>query len=384
MKREKIQATLFDSSEQTLKSRTLLINKSKLLEVLDNLLALESLQELKIALRDLRSHLVSPDRDTIGVLNIDSNGDTVEMKYGYLMGELSQIEQALTLERARYYLERLKKALTEIKTNRINDINLNRWKEYDEILTDSLWVFDKRDTSGAHLAWYWGNFVPQIPRQLMLRYTKKGDWVLDPFLGSGTTLIECRKLGRNGIGVEINPEVAKRAEQLVAREPNKFRVKTDIVIGDSARVNFRDLFRERHIAKAQLVIMHPPYHDIITFSDDPGDLSRASSVDEFLKMFGRVLDNVTPFLEDGRYLGVVIGDKYSKGEWIPLGFYVMNEVLTRGNFVLKSIVVKNFEETRAKRNQKELWRYRALVGGFYVFKHEYILLFRKKGRRRKR
>ena len=143
MKREKIQATLFDSSEQTLKSRTLLINKSKLLEVLDNLLALESLQELKIALRDLRSHLVSPDRDTIGVLNIDSNGDTVEMKYGYLMGELSQIEQALTLERARYYLGRLKKALTEIKTNRINDINLNRWKEYDEILTDSLWVFDR-------------------------------------------------------------------------------------------------------------------------------------------------------------------------------------------------------------------------------------------------
>ncbi len=142
MKREKIQATLFDSSEQTLQSRILLINRSKLLEVLDNLLALESLQELKIALRDLRSHLVSPDRDTIGVLNIDSNGDTVKMKYSYLMGELSQIEQALTLERARYYLERLKKALTEIKTNKVNDINLNRWKEYDEILTDSLWVFD--------------------------------------------------------------------------------------------------------------------------------------------------------------------------------------------------------------------------------------------------
>jgi len=45
---------------------------------------------------------------------------------------------------------------------------------------------------------------------------------------------------------------------------------------------------------------------------------------------------------------------------------------------LKSIVVKNFEETRGKRNQKELWRYRALVGGFYVFKHEYIFIFQKK------
>jgi hypothetical protein len=55
----------------------------------------------------------------------------------------------------------------------------------------------------------------------------------------------------------------------------------------------------------------------------------------------------------------------------------MSEVLERG-YSLKSIVVKNFEETRAKRDQKQLWRYRALVGGFYIFKHEYIFLFRKK------
>jgi hypothetical protein len=55
----------------------------------------------------------------------------------------------------------------------------------------------------------------------------------------------------------------------------------------------------------------------------------------------------------------------------------MNEVLKRG-YLLKSIIVKNFEETRGKRNQKELWRYRALAGGFYVFKHEYIMLFQKK------
>ncbi len=54
----------------------------------------------------------------------------------------------------------------------------------------------------------------------------------------------------------------------------------------------------------------------------------------------------------------------------------MNEVLKSG-FSLKSIVVKNFEETSGKRNQKELWRYRALAGGFFVFKHEYIFIFQK-------
>lgn len=77
----------------------------------------------------------------------------------------------------------------------------------------------------------------------------------------------------------------------------------------------------------------------------------AKSTDEFLKMFGEVVDNATPFLEKGRYFALVIGDKYSKGEWIPLGFYCMQEVLKR-RYLLKSIIVKNFEETRGKRNQK--------------------------------
>ena len=72
-----------------------------------------------------------------------------------------------------------------------------------------------------------------------------------------------------------------------------------------------------------------------------------------------------------------IGDKYARCEWIPLGFQTMNEVLKRG-YSLKSIIVKNFEDTTAKRSQKELWKYRALVGGFYIFKHEYIFVFRKR------
>ena len=53
--------------------------------------------------------------------------------------------------------------------------------------------------------------------------------------------------------------------------------------------------------------------------------------------------------------------------------------MLKHDFALKSIVVKNFEQTSAKRNQQELWKYRALAGGFYVFKHEYIFVFCKKG-----
>jgi len=209
---------------------------------------------------------------------------------------------------------------------------------------------------------------------MMLRFTKRGEWVVDPFVGSGTTLIECRRLGRNGIGVELNEEVVVKTKELIEKEPNKFSIISDVIVGDSSKINFKEILKEKGISKVQLLIMHPPYHDIIRFSEDQNDLSNAQTVEEFLEMFGRVIDKTYPILEKGRYLVVVIGDKYSKGEWIPLGFYVMNEVLKRG-YKLKSIIVKNFKETRAKHNQEKLWRYRALAGGFYVFKHEYILLF---------
>lgn len=122
--------------------------------------------------------------------------------------------------------------------------------------------------------------------------------------------------------------------------------------------------------------MHPPYWDIIKFSENPNDLSNANTIDSFLDLLGKVVDNTYDILDNERYMALVIGDKYSKGEWIPLGFYCMQEVLKRG-YLLKSIIVKNFEETKGKMNQKELWRYRALAGGFYVFKHEYIFLFQK-------
>jgi len=369
--------TLFNCSDFTPIKRPLIINKSKILSLVEKLKSEESLSSLRNSVFRLESNLRSVKTDKLGLLNITTNGDTITISQKYIFDQLNQIVESQTFDRAKYYVERLVKALTEVRTSKINDINLNRWKEYDDIRTDSLWIMDKRDSTGVHTAGYWGNFIPQIPNQMLKRYTKKGDWVLDPFVGCGTTLIESQRLGRNGIGVDLQETVAQKARELISSEPNRHNVITKVLTADSAELDFKTLLKKHNQKAVQLLIMHPPYFDIIKFSKHPRDLSNAPSVDKFLEMMRTIVDNASCVLEKGRHLILVIGDKYSKGEWIPLGFLTMNEILQRG-FLLKSIIVKNFEETTAKRNQKELWRYRALVGGFYIFKHEYIFVFRKK------
>ena len=304
------------------------------------------------------------------------NGDKEKLNVPLVLGELEQILSTRTMERTKYYINRLIKSLSEIKTGNVNDLNLNRWKEYDDLITDSLWILNKRDKSGAHNAGYWGNFIPQIPNQFLRRYTKKDEWVLDPFLGSGTTLIECKRLGRNGIGIEIQPDVVKMAKENIRKEKTPHKVKTEIITADSTSLDFSKELSKRKIKSVQFVIIHPPYWDIIKFSDKKNDLSNAESVEDFLAMLGKVSDNALSVLDKGRYFAVVIGDKYSDGEWIPLGFYLMNDLIKK-DYKLKSTIVKNFDETKGKMNQKELWRYRALAGGFYIFKHEYIFLFQK-------
>lgn len=353
-----------------------ILNKDRFLQILSHIENYKDNSKIKSVISKMINIVQRPKNDTLAILNISSDGETIKINDKVILAALNQILESQTTERAKYYINRLKQSLTEIKTNKINDINLNRWKEYEDILTDSLWILDKRDNSGAHNAGYWGNFIPQIPNQFLRRYTKQGEWALDPFLGSGTTLIECKRLGRNGIGIDLSNEVVELSNKNINNEKNPYDVKTEIINADSSDINIKNELLKRNIKSVQFLILHPPYWNIIKFSDNPKDLSNAKTAENFLNSFGKVIDNTCQFLDINRYFAIVIGDKYSKGEWIPLGFNVMNEVLKKG-YLLKSIIVKNFDETKGKMNQKELWRYRALVGGFYVFKHEYIFLFKK-------
>lgn len=256
-----------------------------------------------------------------------------------------------------------------------NDLEMKNWKDYTDIYTDSLWIINRRDNSGVHNGKYHGNFVPQIPHQLFSRYTKKGDWILDPFMGSGTSLIEAQRMDRNSIGIELQKDVALEAESRIIQE-KKDEVSTIVINDNSKTCDIEVILKEHNINNVQFVIFHPPYWDIIHFSEDKNEISNSDSLEKFLYSFGEIIDNTTKYLEKNRYCAVVIGDKYSNSQITPLGFYCMNLFLER-KFMLKAIIVKNFGDTEGKSNQQALWRYRAMSADYYVFKHEYIMVFKK-------
>ncbi|HEY75855.1 MAG TPA: DNA methylase [Thermoflexia bacterium] len=263
-----------------------------------------------------------------------------------------------------------------------SDIDLSRWREYDHIWTDSLWLIPARDRTGGHQLDYHGGFVPQIATQTFLRYTRRDDVVLDLFLGSGTSAIEAVRLERRLIGVELRADLVERVRSKIPADLLGRRIV--ILQGDSTQRETANLVRQTLDAMgtthAHLLVLHPPYHDIIRFSDDPADLSNAPDLGAFLDRFEVVARHGFDLLEPGRFAVLVIGDKYARGELIPLGFYCL-ERMRRAGFRPKAIVVKNIVgNERGKGRASNLWRYRALAGGYYLFKHEYVMIFQRPAR----
>lgn len=236
---------------------------------------------------------------------------------------------------------------------KINDLDLSKenWKKTkDKILTDSLWIIPKRNNKYGSNKFH-GNFISEIPEQFILRYTKKGEIVWDCFGGSGTTQDVAKELGRLCISNDVNP----------IREKG-------IVLGDTRNFNPG--------MNVQLVIMHPPYAGIIRFSDRDDDISNGDTPEEFYPKFEECVKNVLKYLEDERYLILIMGDCYLKGTYIPMAFECMN-ICRKNGLQLKAEIIKNMEGN-SNNKDTNLWLYRGLKGGFFRWKHEHIFVFKKK------
>lgn len=227
----------------------------------------------------------------------------------------------------------------------------------------TVWSFSERGSWATHTGKYRGNWSPYVPRNLILRYSKPGDWILDQFTGSGTTLVEAKLLNRNAVGVDINPQSVSTSEKNIQFESNSVS-KIFVKEGDATNLNFlKD-------EKMDLICTHPPYADIIRYSKSvEGDISHLKT-DEFLIAMKKVAREAFRVLKKEKICAVMMGDIRKNGNVIPLGFWTM-EIFLNAGFQSKEIIIKE------QHNCKSTPYWKSKNNKFLLLAHEYIFVFQK-------
>ena len=294
------------------------------------------------------------------------------------------------------YLEfvcRNRRVVIEDQEIPLEPIEVKRLNPYPEELTDTsttVWSFPERGSWATHRGDYRGNWPPQIPRTLILRYTKPGDVVLDPMVGSGTTCIEAILLGRNCIAVDISYSAVMlthhRLYYLVKALSESKQRSLDEFTGRQAgcggaggawyRVYHGDARKLDKIpdGSIDLVATHPPYLSIIRYGEGraEGDLSRAGSLEEYLRLLREVASEAYRVLKPGGILGILVGDTRVKKHYVPLSHYALLILLDVG-FVLKEEVVKIQHKMKTTR---EVWS-KLDSRDFLLIYHEKLFILEK-------
>ena len=238
-----------------------------------------------------------------------------------------------------------------------------------ELERTTVWSFPKRGSWATHSGSYRGNWAPQIPRNLILRYSAPGDLVLDQMVGSGTTLIECALTGRNCIGVDINPKAIELTRQNLNFEQAKGdKVSVKTLVGDARDLDFLE------DESVDLIVTHPPYVNMIKYSkgEIEEDLSNIHSIDKFCGEMSKVARESFRVLKPGKICGILIGDTRRRRHYVPLALRTMLEFLKAG-FILKEDVIK--EQWHCKGTG--MWRGPSQRYNFLLIMHEHLFVFRK-------
>jgi len=239
-----------------------------------------------------------------------------------------------------------------------------------ELETTTVWSFPHRGDWATHKGDFRGNWSPQVVRNLLLRYTEEGDVVLDQFVGSGTTLVECKLLGREGIGVDINPACI-----YLTRDRLNFTVEgftppkpQRTFVGDARNL---DKIEDESI---DFIATHPPYANIIPYSKEriEGDLSYVRSIDEYVREMRRVAEESFRVLKPGKFAAILVGDTRINKHYVPIAFRVMQAFLDAG-FALREDIIKVQWQCKTT----PLWRKRSAEHNFLLIMHEHLFVFRK-------
>jgi len=244
------------------------------------------------------------------------------------------------------------------------------WEGDEELQKTTVWKFGRRGTWAVHEGRYRGNFPPQVPNNVIRRYSKEKELVLDPFLGGGTTVIESWILGRRSIGVDVSPHslnlskkrIAEMAEKAPKEKLNPI-LKPEVFEGDARNLSFLE------DNCVDLICTQPPYWNAVKYTKyKPNDLSHIKDERKFCEEFKKSAQELFRVLRRGKICAVQMGDTRKNGKFVPLGFMILKELESTG-FRTKEIVVKLQYADKSTAFYKNLEEFQIA--------HEYLFIMRK-------
>ena len=220
----------------------------------------------------------------------------------------------------------------------------------------TLWDYPSQDYGEGQQGrpGYKGATPSYIIWNLLQRYTKEKDLVVDCFAGSGTTLDVARDLKRRSLGYDVHP------------------TRKDIF-----RVDARKLPPEL-TGKVDFVFIDPPYSTHLDYGEDPRDIGKLDVADgtAYYDAMEQVFREILRILKPGAHMGLYVGDSYVKGKgFFPIGIELFNRLQKVGFEPVDVVSVVRHNKTLEMGN----YRKAAEEGNFFLRGFNYLFIVRRDG-----
>src|SRR6267378_7249888 len=277
--------------------------------------------------------------------------------------------------------------------NKLNDLSGKDWIKFTKS-----WFVHRPEPRGDRKIRHPASFPESLVKDFISFFTKKGELVVDPFLGTGSTLVAALETGRSGIGFEIVKKYADIArervkealtrrgvhEEVMARESSRIR----IVTGDSSKLS--KIWKQEGFPQADYCITSPPYWNQLrrshmrqkgraekgldtAYSDDPDEIGNIEDYHDFLCALKRTFDEVYKVMRPKGYLTIITNNVFSDGRMYPLAF---DTVSTLSQQPLAWTPKDEKVWCQDDKTLLPLGVFNAWVGNRH---HQYCLIFRKEG-----